>query len=38
MSEAYSEPCQTAKMERFARIANGFKSLNIFKKRAILDV
>ena len=25
-------------MERFVRIANGFKSLNIFKKRAILDV
>ena len=23
MSEAYSEPCQTSKMERFAKIFNG---------------
>ena len=22
--EAYSEPCQTSKMERFAKIVNGF--------------
>ena len=24
-SEAYSEPCQTSKMERFAKIVNGYK-------------
>ena len=23
-SESYSEPCQTSKMERFAKIVNGF--------------
>ena len=28
----YSEPCQTSKTELFAKIANGFKPLNIIKK------
>ena len=37
-SEAYSEPCQTCKMERFAKIFNGFYPLTNFAKRFILDV
>ena len=32
VSEAYSEPCQTSKMERFAKIIIGFQSLTIFTK------
>ena len=35
---AYSEPCQTSKMERFTKIVNCLKSLTIFVKRSILDV
>ena len=27
MSEAYLEPCQTSKMEHFAKIINGFQRL-----------
>ena len=38
MAEANSESCQISKMERFAKIVNGFKSLTIFVKRSILDV
>ena len=34
-AETYSEPCQTFKMERFAKIVNG---LTVFAKRPILDV
>ena len=30
--EAYSEPCQASKMARFAKIFNGFDSVNIFAK------
>ena len=37
-SEAYSEPCQTSKMEVFAKIVNGFSFLTIFLKLSILDV
>ena len=37
-TEAYSEPCQTPKMERFERIANDLRSLTIFAKRSILDI
>ena len=37
-SEAYSEPCQTSKVEIFAKIVNGFCQLTIFSKRSILDV
>ena len=37
-SEAYSEPCQTSKMEVFAKIMNGFSFLTIFAKSCILDV
>ena len=36
--EAYSEPCQTSKMELFAKIVNGFSYLNIFAKSSISDV
>ena len=31
-SEKYSEPCQTSKMEIFAKIVNGFLFLTIFAK------
>ena len=37
-SEAYSEPCQTCKMERFTKIVNGFYPLTIFSKHSIFDV
>ena len=33
--ETYSEPCQTSKMECFAKIVNGCKPLTIFAKHAI---
>ena len=36
--EAYSEPSQTSKMERFGKIADGQKPVIIFTKRCILDV
>ena len=35
-SEGYSEPCQTSKMDVFAKIVNGFSSLTIFAES--LDV
>ena len=38
VSETYWEFCQTCKMERFAKIINGWKPLIIFAKRSILDV
>ena len=37
-SEVHSEPKQTSKMERFARIVNGWKLLAIFIKSCILDI
>ena len=37
-SKAYSEPIQTSKMERFAKIVYGKKSWTIFVKRSILAV
>ena len=36
--EAYSEPCQTSKMGRFAKIVDGPKLLTIFAKHSILIV
>ena len=36
-SEAYSQPCQTSKIERFAKIAHGFQLIGIFAKHSILD-
>ena len=32
-TEAFSEPCQTSKMELFAKIINFFQPLNIFGKK-----
>ena len=37
-TEAYLKPCQTSKMERFAKIVNGWKPLTIFGKYFIIDV
>ena len=36
-TEAYSEPSQTYKMERFVKTVSGQKPLIIFTKRSILD-
>ena len=36
--KAYSEHCQTSKMELFTKISNGWKLLTIFEKRPIFDV
>ena len=33
LSEAYLEPCRTFKMGPFAKMINGFQSLNIFAKK-----
>ena len=35
VSEAYSEPCQTSKMDVFAKIINGWKQLTIFMKNCL---
>ena len=37
-SEAYSEPCQTPKIELFVKIVSGWKLLTIFAKSFILDI
>ena len=36
-SEAYSEPCQSSKMESFAKIVGGQKLSTTFAKRSIFD-
>ena len=38
MSEAYSVPCQTSKLELFAKIVNNFQPLTIFEESSILNV
>ena len=38
ISEAYSEPCLTSKMEIFGNYVNGFRLLVISAKDSILDV
>ena len=38
IAEAYSELCQTSKMERFTEIVNGFQPFTIFAKISIVDV
>ena len=38
MAKAYSEPCQTFKVERVTKIANGWKLLTIIAIRSILDI
>ena len=37
-SEAYSELCQTSKVESFAKIVNGFKKITIFKRNSISEI
>ena len=37
-TEAYSEACQTSKVELFAKLVTGFQPLNVFRKCSILDV
>ena len=37
-AEAYSEPCQTSKIEIFSEIVNRSKPLIVFAKHSILDV
>ena len=37
-SEAYSELCQTSKVDYFAKIVNGFKKITIFKRNAVLEI
>ena len=37
-SEAYSELCQTSKVESFAKIVNGFKKITIFKRNSVLEI
>ena len=38
VADAYSEICQTSKMERFANVINSLNLLTIFAKCSILDV
>ena len=38
ITEAYSEPCQTSKMDVFVKTVQGFQLLTIFAKSFILDV
>ena len=37
-SEAYSELCQTSKVEFFAEIVNGFKKITIFQRNSVLEI
>lgn len=37
-TEAYPEPCQATKMERFAKVASDCKPLTILEKGSFLDV
>ena len=37
-SEAYSELCQTSKVESFAKIVNGFKKITVFKRISIPEI
>ena len=37
-TDMYSKPCQTSKMEQFAKAVNSFQPLTIFTKRSISDV
>ena len=38
LTEAYSEPCQTSKMELFEKKVNSFQPLTIFARILFLDV
>ena len=37
-TEAYTEPCETSKMELFVKIVNSFKPLIIFTKKLHFDM
>ena len=37
-SEAYSELCQTSKVESFAKIINSFKKITIFKRNSVSEI
>ena len=37
-TKAYLKPCQTSKMERFAKLVNGYRLFTIFEKCSFLDV
>ena len=37
-SEAYSELCQTSKVDLFAKIVNDFKKITIFKRNSVLEI
>ena len=37
-TEAYSDPCQTSKMELLVKIFNGIQLLTVFAKSSFLDV
>ena len=37
-SEAYLEPCQTSKIDIFAKIINGFQSLTTFTESSFTDI
>ena len=38
LTEAYSEPSRTSKIEPFVKIVNHFQKVNYFRKSSILDV
>ena len=38
ISEVYLEPCQTSKMELFAKVVNSFYPQTSFSKSSILDI
>ena len=37
-SQAYSELCQTSKVESFAKIVNSFKKITSFKRNSISEI
>ena len=37
-SEAYSDFCQTSKMESFVKIVNGYKKITIFNRNSVLEI
>ena len=38
ITKVHLGPCQTSKMERFAKLVSSFQPLSIFAKRSILDI
>ena len=37
-SEAYSQLCQTSKVDSFSKTVNGFMKITIFKRNSILEI